>query len=243
MTFFTALLVALLVWAVSSIRSIRWRSLVYSLPLPISLLLVTTSVRVDGGQLLGVVAIALFISVVDLTHNRLGRHILLADAAGIAAYIGLSLVIAAFETIPFWPVLIAVTALWGAATLLAPPAGQDVKAAPSPRPGAPVKLATVFGASLLMVAFGNLLKGLIVTFPYSGVLVVIETRDHLTAFSRNFTRNSISLVAFFTGYHLLQAQGRPWALAAAWTAFAVCVGLLHLWSRTAEARKNEPRLM
>jgi hypothetical protein len=241
MTIFTALLITLIVWAISMIRSIRWRALIYSLPLPITLVLVTAPVHIDGSQLLGIVALSLFITVVAITHTRLCWPILLADAAGIAAYIGLSLLIASFETIPFWPVLIAITALWGTATLLRPPLREDVTApAPGARPGAAIKLGAVFSASLLMVALGNLLKGLIVTFPYSGVLVVIETRDHLTAFDRHFTRNSISLAAYFTGYYLLQEHAQPLALAGGWSAFAGCLLALHL-SRANRPEQSERR--
>lgn len=229
MTLLSSVLITLVVWAVSSIRSIRWRSLVYSLPLPITLVLVTTSARVDGSQILGVVALNIFIAVVALTHVRLGWHIMLADLTGVAAYVGLGLVIAAFAPLPFWPLILAVIALWAVVTLWAAPVQRDTRAAPpQPWPGVVVKLGAVFGAALLMVALSGFLKGLIVTFPYSGVLVAIETRRHLSEFARHFARNSIALAAFFTGYHLLRDHGEPIALAAGWIAFAACALALYV---------------
>ncbi|MEK8110182.1 hypothetical protein NKG94_49460 [Micromonospora sp. M12] len=70
------------VWAVSVIRSVRLRALVYSLPLPMTLALVSTDHRVDGAQLLGVLGLNLFFVTVAVTHHRLRWPILLADGAG-----------------------------------------------------------------------------------------------------------------------------------------------------------------
>ena len=60
MTLSAVLLVTAVVWAVSVIRSVRLRALVYSLPLPMTLALVTTDHRVDGAQVLGVLGLNLF---------------------------------------------------------------------------------------------------------------------------------------------------------------------------------------
>ncbi|MEO5873817.1 MAG: hypothetical protein ABIS86_00830 [Streptosporangiaceae bacterium] len=229
MTLLASLAVTLVVWAVSMIRSLRWRALVYGLPLPITVVLLATPVAVDGGQLLGLVALNAFFSVVTVVHHRLGRHIVVADLAGIAVYLALGLLTARWGPVPFWPVLGAVTVLWACVTLRLPPPHRDARAQPPPSTLlAAVKLGTVFSAALLIVALGGLLKGLIVTFPYSGVLVVLESRDQLAGFSRHFARNSISLVAYFTAYHLLQDHSQPLALTAAWAAFTAVLLTLHL---------------
>jgi hypothetical protein len=232
-TLITSLLITLTVWAVSTIRSIRWRSLVYSLPLPISLALITTSAKVDGSQIWGVVALNLFFSIVALIHVRWGWPILVADALGVVAYIGLSITVAAFAPIPFWPSLLAVIVLWISAIFLIPLNGHDTPARPEQQwPGSLVKLSSVFGASLLMVAIGNLLKGFVVTFPYSGVLVAIETRHDLGDFTRHFARNSISLIAYFTGCYVARDRGETIAITAGWVAFALCAAALQLvWQK------------
>jgi hypothetical protein len=79
-----------------------------------------------------------------------------------------------------------------------------------------------------MVGLGQLLQGMVVTFPYSGVLVVIETRRDLVEFRAHFARNSLALVAFVTAFFLTQDISRPIAVAAGWAAFLCCAMLLHL---------------
>jgi hypothetical protein len=66
----------------------------------------------------------------------------------------------------------------------------------------------VFAAALLTTQVAGLIRGFVVTFPYSGVLVVIETRHQLADFSRQFTLNSLGLVAFLVGFHFAQGP-RP----------------------------------
>ncbi|WKX70212.1 hypothetical protein [Streptomyces sp. XD-27] len=220
--------VTLTVWGVSLIRPVRWRALVYSLPLPITLVLATTPVDVDGSQVLGVVALNLFFAVTAWLHARRGWHIVLADLAGVLAYLALSRLVAVLAPVPFVPVLAAVCAAWVAAAVLLPPPAPGRPAEPAARPGALVKLAGAASGGLLMVAIGRYLSGLVVTFPYAGVLVVIEARRDLVQFARHFTRNSISLVAFFGACHALQSHGKPVALTAGWLAFTACALGLHL---------------
>src|SRR4051794_18194193 len=82
--------------------------------------------------------------------------------------------------------------------------------------------------ALLMVGLGQLLQGMVVTFPYSGVLVVVETRRDLVEFRAHFARNSLALLAFITAYYLTQGISRPVAAASGWAAFLCCALLLHL---------------
>jgi hypothetical protein len=243
-------LLTAVVWAISLIRSVRMRALVYSLPLPMTLALVSTEFGVDGGQVLGVLGLNLFFLVVTVLHHRLGWQIFFADATGIAVYVGLSSALLLVMPVPFGPALVGVVALWAVVMLLlrhraaagspatvpatGPPAepgvpgGEPTTAAR--RDGLPVlaKLLVIFVGAVLTVLFGQLLQGMVVTFPYSGVLVAVETRRTLPEFSRHFARNSIALVAFMAGYYWLRASPEPVALAGAWTAFAATALILQL---------------
>ncbi len=232
MTLLSAALVAATVLAIGAIRSIRLRALVYAMPLPITLVLVVTATRVDGSQLLGVLLLNVFVAVVTLITTRVGWHILIADAAGVAAYVALAWPIAQLAPIPFLPTLALVCLLWLLAqAILRPDREATSAAAPSASPARVAKIAAVVGSSLFIVAAGRLINGLAVTFPYSGVLVVVETRRHLGAFARHFARNSIALVAFFTAFWALQDHDRTLAMGGAWTAFAAAATTLHLARR------------
>lgn len=238
MTLFSAALVAATVLAIGAIRSIRWRALVYAIPIPITLVIATTATRIDGSQLLGVLLLNVFVAVVTLLHSRAGWHILLADAGGVAAYLGLAWLIATLAPIPFVPTLAVVCLLWLLTMVILRP-GDETTAAPDPPDERLAKVATVVGSSLLIVAVGRLINGLAVTFPYSGVLVVIETRQHLGEFARHFARNSSALIVFFTGYWALQDRNRLLAMGGAWLAFAAAATALHLF-RKASHRTKQP---
>ncbi|MEV4760952.1 hypothetical protein AB0J86_38490 [Micromonospora sp. NPDC049559] len=270
MTVVGVLLLTAVVWAVSLIRSVRARALVYSLPLPTTLALVGTDFTVDGAQLLGVVGLTLFFLVVTVLHHRFRWHILLADLAGVAGYVALSAGLLLVSPVPFAPVLLAVLVLWTVAVLS--PCRRDrpataktgdtgetegtgdtagtAEAVPRANGLPPLaRLLVILAGAIVTVLFGQLLRGMVVTFPYSGVLVAVETRRTLPEFSRHFARNSIALVAFMVGYYLLRDGAEQVALAGAWAAFAVVATALHLprpralrfRSRTAARREPPPR--
>lgn len=248
MTLLTAAVVTSVVWAVSLVRSLRLRALIYSLPVPITLVLVATRIPVSAQHLLGVVLLNLFVAVVAGLH-RYGRWpILIADLAGIAAYVGGSWAILHLGDLPFLPALAAVLALWVVAVTLARrttiqprhrPSDQQAQPTPERRRAAlPTlgKLLVIGVSALLVVALGGLLRGMVVTFPYSGVLVVIETRRDLAEFCIHFTRNSSALLAFITAYYFTQEISPYLALGVSWAAFLACAVLLHLGSRSRVAK-------
>ncbi|MET8907472.1 hypothetical protein [Micromonospora sp. NPDC004551] len=232
MTWTAVLLVTAVVWAVSVIRSVRVRAFVYSLPLPMTLALVTTGHPVEGAQVLGVVGLNLFFVTVAVTHRRLRWPILLADLAGIAVYVALSAGVLAVP-VPFEAALAGAVALWALAMVLL---RRRAAGAPPPEPAearrdglaAPVKLVVIFVGALVTGLLGELLRGMVVTFPYSGVLVAVEARRQLAEFSRHFARNSLALVGFLAGHHYLQDTSPGLALAAGWAAFALVAAALHL---------------
>ncbi|MFG1885350.1 hypothetical protein [Micromonospora sp. NPDC049102] len=262
MTWSAVLLVTAVVWAVSVIRSVRLRALVYSLPVPMTLALVSTPYAVDGAQLLGVLGLNLFFVTVTVAYQRLRWPILLADGAGIGVYVALSAGLVAVD-IPFEAALGGTVVLWLAAMLLrrghtrrqaaasaaaaaaAPAAavaaegvgigeaaaaeGVTVRAEGRPDTLPPLlKLVVIFVGTVLTALLGAVLRGMVVTFPYSGVLVAVEARHQLSEFSGHFARNSLALVGFLTAYHLVQDVSSAGALGAGWAAFAVVAAVLHL---------------
>ncbi|MEU4554459.1 hypothetical protein [Micromonospora violae] len=255
MTWSAVLLVTAVVWAVSVIRSVRLRALVYSLPLPMTLALVATDHRVAGAQVLGVLGLNLFFVTVAVAHQRLRWPILLADVAGIVAYVALSAGLLAVE-IPFEAALAGTLVLWLAALLWlrrragrsAGPRAEVVVVGQTRPDGLPVllKLVVIFVGAILTALLGAVLRGMVLTFPYSGVLVAVEARRQLAEFSRHFARNSLALVGFLTAYHYLQDVSSALALGSGWVAFAVVAAALHLpmrRRRVARAASGPPRAL
>ncbi|MBM0234437.1 hypothetical protein JNW91_22920 [Micromonospora sp. STR1_7] len=246
MTLSAVLLVTAVVWAVSVIRSVRLRALVYSLPLPMTLALISTGYRVDGPQVLGVLGLNLFFVTVAITYRRLRWPILLADGAGIAVYVALSAGLLAVR-VPFEVALAGVLVLWLAAMLLRRRARPHVTVTEPPTAGRPgglpplLKLVVIFVGAVLTTLLGAVLRGMVVTFPYSGVLVAVEARRQLHEFSWHFARNSLALVGFLTAYHYLQDVSPAVALGAGWAAFALVAAVLHLPLRPRQPRRTPPR--
>ncbi|BCJ61444.1 hypothetical protein Jiend_48660 [Micromonospora endophytica] len=238
MTVQGVLLVTAVVWAVSLIRPLRWRAFVASLPLPMSAAQLATGHHIDGAQLVGVVGLTMFFSIVAVTHHRLRWPILLADAAGVGGYLALAAALRPLA-LPFGPTLAGVVLLWLLATLLlrrratatparASAAGRDDLAGEGGRLAAPARLVLILCGAALTGLLGQLLRGLVVTFPYAGVLVAVEVGRDLPAFCRHFTRNSLALVGFLTGVHLGQDASGAIALGLGWLGFGVVAAALHL---------------
>jgi hypothetical protein len=250
MTLLTGAVVTVVVWAVSLVGSVRLRALIYSLPLPISLVLLTTHLRVGAQHLVGVVLLNVFVATVAWVHHRLRWHILLADLAGIVAYVAGSWAILRAGRLPFVPVLAATITLWVIVVALdqqlarrRPVRTQPLQARTAPGRSALRTLGQLLVlalGALAMVGLGQYLQGMVVTFPYSGVLIVIETRRDLVEFRAHFARNSIALLAFVTAYYFTQDVSRYLAVTAGWAALLACALLLHLTSRRTDKPVAEP---
>jgi len=230
MTLASCLAVTAIVWTVSLIRSVRLRAFVYSLPIPITLVLVLTTVTVDGAQLIGVVVLNLFFCVVAVLHHRYRWHILVADATGIATYVLLGALVAHVDRWPLVPTLAVVLGIWAAVNLAIvlrakPPARSD---APMAGRSKLVKLVIALSGSLVTGLLGNLLHGLVVTFPYAGILVAVESRAVLPEFARHFARNSLGIVVFLVTYATMQRLPMGVAIAGSWAAFLLCCLALNL---------------
>ncbi|WP_433528957.1 hypothetical protein ACQPYA_21860 [Micromonospora sp. CA-263727] len=235
MTAHGVLLVTAVVWAVTLIRPVRWRAFVAGLPLPMTAALLVTGYRVDGAQVVGVIGLNLFFGVVALTHHRLCWPILLADLAGIGGYLALAVALRPVA-LPFVPILAGTVALWLLAVLVLrrrftgrdpTPAADGPQRAPGWLPAAGRLLLILTGA-VLTGLLGQLLRGLVVTFPYAGVLVAVEVRRELPVFCRHFARNSLALVGFLAGVHLGQDVSVGIGLATGWAGFALVSAALHL---------------
>ncbi|GIJ23795.1 hypothetical protein [Micromonospora lutea] len=239
------LLVTVVVWVVGLIRPIRWRTFVAALPLPMTAALLTTGVAVDGTQLVGVVGLNLFFGVVAFAYHRFGWPILLADLAGVASYLALAAALRPFA-LPFGQTLAVTVALWLLAMLVlrrdpavatAVPA-RHAAAGDGARMPVVARLLLILAGAVLTGLLGQLLRGLVVTFPYAGVLVAVEVRRELPAFWWHFARNSLALLGFLVGVRLGQDVSAAVALTAGWAGFGLVAAVLHLPGYRSEKRDH-----
>jgi hypothetical protein len=245
-TVVSAAVIALVVWAIGLIGPTRWRAVVYALPIPVTVVLASTDLGVDARTLIGIAGLCSFIVVVTVLHDGFGWPVLLADAGGAVLYVLTGGLVARLPELPFWPVLAGLLAVWAltaTAVLRYPGVARPVPVVESSVRGSLLKLLGVFAAALAMVALGGFLRGLVVTFPYSGVLVVLDARDRLRSFTRHFLLASPGLLLFLAGFHLGEPHGRVTGIAAGWVASLACAAALQPLNRLLSGREASVAIM
>ncbi|MBX7266144.1 hypothetical protein KIF24_09010 [Micromonospora sp. Llam7] len=90
------------------------------------------------------------------------------------------------------------------------------------------RLLLILAGAVLTGLLGQVLRGLVVTFPYAGVLVAVEVRRDLPAFCRHFARNSLALLGFLVGVRLGQDASVAVSLVVGWVGFGLVAAALHL---------------
>jgi len=239
MTWYASIAIIVVVWSVSRIRSSGLQALIYSLPIPITIVMGTMHLSVTSDQIFGVGALVVYFVVVSVTRPVTGRYpsVLL----GVAAYVLIALVVAALPDVPIpvataivvggWLVHAAVSLMRGLLIVERPPAPK-------------VGLGTEVGrvgilavATFALVWIGNALGGLSTTFPYSGVLVSVSESGPTLPFTRQFALASVALVAYFVAWSAVQdhVELLPCILVA-WAAYGLVAVLVVPVRRAADAR-------
>lgn len=223
----SALAVGCIVTCMAMVHSVKLKALIYSFPLPMTIAIIATGGVIGGSNVLGLATACGFLWLVYLLHQRHKIPIVAADVIAAAAYIAVAFVLMKTVRIGFYPAAILYTVAWAAiVTALQRFPSSD-------KPGKPLNLPVVtksIGVTLisyLLFSAQNLLAGFVVTFPNSGVFVVIETKHHLVVLARALTRNSLAILGLFvTMYALGPDVHLALRLAAGWTVFGVMLKLL-----------------
>ena len=231
---YACIAIVVVVWGVSQVRSPALKAFIYSFPIPMTLVMVSTDAEVSASYLIGVVSLVLFFFVIAGLRQRLGWHSLAAVAGGVAFYLLVAFAVAALPTPHFVPTLIFVVIAWLGVVAFTVRRGLPVRIPqedPAQRTvgGELVKISALTVATFLLAFFARTLGGFAVTFPYSGILVSFGLGNDGPAFARSFAFSSISLVAFFTTHWLVQdALTTPLELLVSWLAFFASSGLVAL---------------
>ena len=213
------------------------KSFIYSLPIPMSLVLATTHPVVNSDQLIGVGVLVLFFFVFSALKLRLGWRTLPSVVVAVAFYLVAAAFVRLLPPAHFVATLVVVVLLW---MLVATHA--LVRGLPARRPEGDhisrtgreqvVRFGILTVATVVMAFLARYLGGLAVTFPYSGTLVSFDLGRGALDFARNFALNSISLVVFFAAYAAVQGQmDTLLSLAVAWVAFFIASGAVLLVRR------------
>lgn len=219
--------IVMIVWSLGLLRSVPMRALAYTLPLPITVVLLTLREPVTEAHIWGVLLLVMFFRLAAFVRSA-GAAIGWAVLSGLALYVAAAVALPRLPTIGFWQVLaLAASVLFACVALDQRHEYQTVQ--PDDDIWDIRRFLLIVASASAAAALGGALGVLVVTFPYSGVPLVFDARDYLPAMSRNITVNAFSLLAFFTGMYLTQDKTSfALSLIAGWVAFAISTILLKL---------------
>lgn len=208
--------VSALVVAAGTFPNSRVRATLYSLPLPMSGVILSTGMAVGSQQVLGVGLLTLFFFLSYLATRRLGPW--LGVASGLAGYLIAGTMLASWDPQPFMAVLAVAILAWlalAAWTAL----GRGLGGFPRVMELGLVRVLVIVAGASLGVGLANALAGFLVTFPFAGVVVALDNRESLKSFAMNFAVfGAPGLLAFVAAVHFGMQYGPTW--------FAILLGLI-----------------
>lgn len=214
--------IGVMIYLLTVVRGVRAKGLLFVFPVMITIGLVATQGRVDASNVVGVALIWVFLGVTYVVQLAWEGHIFVADALGVAAYVGLGAVIASGALTDFRTAVVLVTTAWAVMVWwFHRHPSEEGPARLSVMPPW-VKALVAGGASAAILSTYPLIAGMVVTFPYQGLFAVVEVRDNLGVFCRVVVRNSLAVVAMFVTMHALGDHVSLFVgLLAGWLTFAI----------------------
>lgn len=218
----SALVICGVISVMARLRSDKAKSLVYSLPIPITVALLATGSHITGLTFVGILLANLFLWGIYYLYQMLKLPILLADIMMAGSYILVGYLLSKVVIVPVAVAIITYPALWIIVMFVAvrqPPMTRAPTVAPL---SLWIKAPIVFGVAYLLFTAKDYLPGVITLFPFTGVFAVYEGKDLLKTLALIFSRNSIAIWAFLAADHfLIVAMGQWLALLASWTVYSV----------------------
>lgn len=201
---FSALAVGILIGLMAMVQSVRLKATIYALPIPITVALIATQGAVNSSNIIGLMLICGFIWMVKYLHGHHKLHIVTSDIIAAITYLSAGYITVRFLSVSFTWLIFIYCISWALIMWLYQKRPVTEKLT-KPDPTPPVIKGT--GATLLSLPLfylKDVLAGIVVTFPYSGVFAVIETRHNLATFLRIVIRNSLAILALFVAIYPLQ---------------------------------------
>ena len=226
-TLFALLIGGIIAW-MATIKDPKIKSFVYILPFPISFVLLATGVHIDGTNVIGLGLVIVFLWMTYWLHDKFKLHIIIAGIIAACVYIALGYIAAQLTPPAFWLCALAYIVGWGLFVIFHTPPRS------SPSSGKASKIHPVqkfMGVSLIafiLLRFKSFLDGIIVTFPFSGVFAVIESRYTLRTLASVATRNSIAILGMFAAIAYLPQSWPPLLLiGVGWVALLAILRIIY----------------
>lgn len=200
--------IAIIIAIIAIVKNPKIKAIVYGLPIPITLALIATQKEVDGSHIIGLFLLTGFLWLVYWLF-KFGANIVLADIFSAIIYASAGYFL--LKIIPienFYSLAIAYFVFWILFAIFiehTPVSENEKREVKKINPF--LKMTVVFPLAFALLYLKGLLVGVVVTFPFSGVFVVVETRKYLKTIAWEFTKNSsISILIFLIVIHILSSQ-------------------------------------
>jgi hypothetical protein len=219
-----AITIGIVIAIIASIKSGRTKALVYGLPIPITVALIATGGHVDVTHIFGLTLVILFLWLVAFLYRR-GWNIFVADIVAAIAYIIAGFVMTNYIHVSFVFGVVAFIALWLIFVLLYREGRSKEQKAQASRIKPYVKFPIVAVIAYALLNIKTLLSGVVVTFPFSGVFAVVETKHMLRILAATMTRNSIAILGLFVTMYCLNDWPLAGKLVIGWIVYLVVLKL------------------
>lgn len=194
--------IASIIVLVSTVKNPIIKAIIYGLPIPITLALIASQNEVNSSHIVGLFLLVFFLWLVNWL-RKINVNIFIADLTAAIVYIGLGYSLIRFVqsvNVSFALLSSLYLFLWLGFMLINK---NKVENAPGEKKKVNVliKGLLIFLIATLLLTLKDVLKGIVVTFPFSGVFVVVEMQNQLGTLASEFTKNSIAILAFFIVIH------------------------------------------
>lgn len=221
-----AILIGGVIGWMTLIKDPKTKALVYSLPLPIVFAYLATGSPISSLNIVGLSLVLVFLWSAYYFHSVLKWNIFISDILSATVYMALGFgAVYGLPAVAFEAVIFIYMLLWICFCLLYRPVDTFHASATSDRIHPSIKFTGATILSFVLLRAKSLLAEIIVTFPFSGVFAVIESRRSLATQAAIVTRNSPAVLAMFAVLHYGQATIPRVAL----IALAIVIYCVVLW--------------
>lgn len=213
----SAAAIGLIIFTMSLLKRGHLKALVYSLPIPITIALVATNGHVNETNVIGLIILCLFLWATYWQVNR-SVNIYLADILASIGYVAIGYIAISYIKASFLAASLVYLITWLLFILFY--RHEAEKKTELPAKIQPIlKLPVVTLLAFVLLSLKSHLAGIVVTFPFSGVFAVVESRRTLRTLAAVFTRNSIAILALFLAMYYLDSINFGLRILAGWLVY------------------------
>lgn len=219
--------IALTVLLISIVSSPRLKALIYSFPIPITVILLGTGGNINITHIAGLVFAVLFMVSSFLLYKKLKVPILIAIILSTILYVAISSLNRLIVDFPFlfgYGFFLLIWAFFITNPIRLTKSHYAKISSSLARRDYLIRGIIVFTLAYTVIGLKGLILGAAVTFPFSGIFTIYVMRNQLPVFITEIMRNIIGVANFFLTVWLLEdSAGLLAAVALGWIACGLSI--------------------